>query len=52
MTWQQWVLVGIFGLSGVASAALVGKRPPERTATGAAVAVIINGLLIWMVATL
>ena len=52
MTWQQWILIGLFAAKGLSTVARIDKELEpidSRTAVGV---VLIHGLLIWMVSTL
>lgn len=49
MSTQQILLALYFAANALASVALVGKKRPPITAGGAAISVIIYGLLIWAV---
>jgi hypothetical protein len=48
VSWQQWVLVGLFLMGMVNSVLQIGKEHQPVTPGTAAVAVLIYAALIWM----
>ncbi|KFI40401.1 hypothetical protein BACT_1103 [Bifidobacterium actinocoloniiforme DSM 22766] len=52
MTWQQWVLIGLFLMGMVNSVLRIGREQQPVTPGTAAVAVLIYAALIWMTANM
>lgn len=52
MSWKQWILVLVQALSALITVSMVGQeRKPTNPAT-ASVAVLLSGLLIWLIVTI